>query len=140
MREFWLDVVDDDRYEVSNMGRVRNKRNGRILATHANRPNGYLRVTIDGKHKYIHRLVADAFFAGDHDNLDVNHIDGDKNNNFLGNLEWCTRKENTVHAFENGLRYPIVKNVVRCKFCRHRLVCELRPEGDDGFYCAYGER
>ena len=141
MREFWLDVKEDPRYEVSNLGNVRNKKTGRYLTPNANREDGYYRVTINGKHKYVHRLVADAFFDGDkHQKLDVNHIDGNKRNNTLPNLEYCTRKENIRHAFDTGLKYPSAVKVVRCAFCRNRHkhdICDGKP---DGFYCAYGER
>lgn len=140
--ERWIDAKDHPGYEVSNTGYVRNKKSGRILKGSLNKHGGYLRVGIDGKHYYIHRLVADSFYDGDMDHkyMDVNHIDGDKLNNELPNLEWMTRKENIDHAFIHGLKYPTVVKVVRCRFCRHRhefASCESKP---DWFYCADGER
>jgi hypothetical protein len=140
LREYWLDVKDVPNYEVSNLGNVRNKKTGRILRQMFNCEGGYLRVNIGGRHRYVHRLVADAFFDGDHSNCDVNHIDGNRTNNFIGNLEWCTRQENIHHAFDTGLRYPIHKNVVRCKFCRNRNEYDICYNKDDDFFCAYGER
>ena len=70
--------------------------------------DGYLTVTLwrDSKSKSyrVHRLVADAFIDNN-DNLEiVNHIDGNKKNNSVENLEWCNVKHNTNHAFSTGLR------------------------------------
>ncbi len=60
--------------------------------------SGYLAMNIGGKHKYVHRLVAEAFIPNP-DNLPcVNHKDGDKSNNHVDNLEWCTQLENVRHA------------------------------------------
>lgn len=141
MREFWLDVKDIPNYEVSNLGNVRNKKTGRVLQQMlSKKEDGYLRVNIGGKHKYIHRLVADAFFDGDHSGMCVNHIDGNKLNNHISNLEWCDTVDNVRHAQETGLRYPVVKNVVRCKFCKNRYNFYICDGKDDDFYCAYGER
>lgn len=105
-----------------------------------NRDGGYQRVNLDGRHRYIHRLVADAFFAGEHDGIDVNHIDGNRLNNDLTNLEWCTRKENIRHAYINGLKYPTVVKVVRCKFCKHRNDNDFCASQPDEFFCSDGER
>lgn len=140
MREIWLDIRDHPNYEVSNVGRVRNKKTNRLLKPVLNREGGYYRVSLNGRRYYIHRLVADAFFDGDHRDMDVNHIDGDRLNNNLSNLEWCTRKENIQHAFINGLRYPSVVRVVRCKFCIHRYESDFCTSRPDDFYCSEGER
>lgn len=140
VREHWIEVKGYSDYEVSNFGRVRNKKTGKILSQSLNRKGGYNRVSLNGEHKYVHRVVADSFYEGDHSKMDVNHIDGNKNNNDLRNLEWCTRKENIRHAFDTGLKFPSTIKVVRCKFCKHRYdydICEGKP---DGFYCSYGER
>lgn len=83
----WIDVEEDSNYEVSNLGDVRNKKTGRILKPHLNRPGGYLRVDINGEHKYIHRLVVNAFYDADIDGLYIKHLDGNKSNNAINNLE-----------------------------------------------------
>lgn len=109
MPELWLGIDEYPNYEVSSMGRVRNKNSGKILKPRPSR-NGYLRVSLYNKDygiakdKSIHRLVADAFYDGDHDLLDVNHINGEKDDNFVGNLEWCTRSDNLKHAYRTNLR------------------------------------
>ena len=100
-----------DHYEVSTLGDVRsldkyvngphgNKalKKGKLLSK-GRGGNGYLHVSIDGVSKSIHRLVACAFIKGD-TSLTVNHIDGDKKNNNVNNLEWCTHKEQNSHMVE----------------------------------------
>lgn len=73
--------------------------------------DGYEKVclvsTDNKRHRYsVHRLVLENFAPVDGmANLQVNHIDGDKTNNCLANLEWCTCKDNIAHAMVNNLRH-----------------------------------
>ena len=67
---------------------------------------GYVKVRIDKKDYFVHRLVAIAFLVNPENKETVNHIDGDKSNNHVSNLEWCTRSENTQHAYDIGLHKP----------------------------------
>lgn len=110
--EVWLNVKDFSNYEVSSNGRVRNKKTGKILKSELRK--GYPRITLNknniSKPYSVHRLVADTFFDGDHSNMQVNHIDGNKENNFIGNLEWCTCSENIKHSYDIGLREPPCPN------------------------------
>lgn len=93
--------------EVSDLGRAKsNLRDGRILKTSLDR-KGYhrLRMTIK-RQKYcfkLHRLVAQAFIPNPDNKPQVNHIDGNKDNNAASNLEWVTNKENAQHAVRTGL-------------------------------------
>lgn len=107
--EVWLIIKDFPDYEISNEGRIRNLKTGRIMKTSLN-TRGYENVCLrKNKTQYmkrVHRLVADTFYDGDHELYDVNHIDGDKTNNHIRNLEFCTRSENIIHAFNTGLRRP----------------------------------
>ena len=110
-------------YEISNTGKVRNLRRddknrtypGKILKPGRTK-NGYLFVllSVNGvtKNCMIHRLVAETFLHKVDENLEVNHIDGNKENNSVTNLEWCTRSYNLKHSIDNGLRYSQC-NIIR---------------------------
>lgn len=106
--EIWLESEDYPKYDISNTGKIRNRKTGRIMKTSIQH-NGYEQVSLRKDNKYytkrVHRLVADAFY-GHHDDLEVNHIDCNKLNNHIDNLEFCDRRANTLHAFAHGLRKP----------------------------------
>lgn len=116
----WKDIKGyEGLYQVSSFGVVRsldrlrkNKKRmslcrGRELVPDLNKTNGYLSVSLskDGKatRHYLHRLVAFAFVPNPGNKKQVNHKDGDKENNRKDNLEWATHKENAEHAADLGL-------------------------------------
>lgn len=105
-------------YEISNYGRVKRLQRVAVrgpgtvrtlkeLIRKTRLNQGYetlfLKNGAVNKNVKIHRLVAQEFIDNPHSKIEVNHKDGNKTNNYVGNLEWCTRKENAVHAFRNGL-------------------------------------
>ena len=104
--EEWLDIKENDNYEVSNLGQVRNKKTNKILKP--SNCGGYLSVGLSKNGKKttyrVHRLVSNAFINNEESKPQVNHLDKDKTNNDVNNLEWVTAKENIQHACNNGIR------------------------------------
>ena len=125
MKEIWKPIKDyEGLYEISNFGNVK------ILARNYTRYNyltkryniikvkekitqgtingGYRRICLTKnkveKNKHIHKLVAEAFIPNPNNYSYVNHIDGNKQNNYIDNLEWCTLYQNNTHAYKTGLR------------------------------------
>jgi hypothetical protein len=118
--EVWKDVVGyEGLYQVSNFGNVKSldrevAPNNRVpywrkgkICKQSKSNLGYMTVgfTVNGikVNKYIHRLVAEAFITNMNNYPQVNHIDCDKTNNRMYNLEWCTNSQNHIHASKNGL-------------------------------------
>ncbi len=109
--EAWKDVSNYDNYEVSNLGRVRNKKTSRILK--AGDIGGYYSVGLScGKTKSysVHQLVAQAFIPNLENKPQVNHIDKNGLNNKVTNLEWVTNKENSIHR-SNGVKQTTNQNL-----------------------------
>lgn len=114
--EYWARIEDTNgNYFVSNLGRIKSTdkyhirkdgkpifTNGKILKLSKD-TKGYLRVPLEGKTIKVHRAVAKAFIPNPYGFLEVNHINGDKTDNRVENLEWCNRKQNMEHAFASGL-------------------------------------
>lgn len=117
MKEIWKEVKEyEGKYEVSNLGRVKslnryveyNERGHFIkecILTLVDNGSGYFWVNLNkdnkGKQFYIHRLVAQAFI-GDIEGLTINHLDFNKSNNTVDNLEIVTMKENNKYSYDAG--------------------------------------
>ena len=89
-------------YIITENGEVINKHNNRKVKPQLN-GKGYLRVSIGKKLEFVHRLVAKTYIPNPDNKLQVNHKDGNKLNNCVGNLEWVTNQENRNHAIDNDL-------------------------------------
>jgi hypothetical protein len=84
----------------SNYGRIYYNGNSRHrhFLKQTKMKNGYLTISFNSKHIYVHRLVCESMIPNFEEKTHVNHIDGNKLNNYLNNLEWCTHLENIAHA------------------------------------------
>lgn len=135
LSEVWQDVDSFEDYQVSNLGNVRSKvragidgrkLQGVMLKPSVNNP-GYRYVVLrkNGKsyNRMIHRLVAETFL--NKSNQCVNHVDGDKSNNSVINLEWVSFSENRIHSNELGLS-PQKGSPIRTSI--------LTPDGEN-VYC-----
>jgi hypothetical protein len=98
----------ENRYKITTDGQVINLANNSYLTPILN-SNGYYKVSLaDGiaglKQKFIHQLVTEHFLPNPYKYTQVNHVNGDKLDNRLVNLEWCTPLQNIQHALKTGLR------------------------------------
>jgi hypothetical protein len=110
--EKWKQPEGLSKYRVSNKGRVKSfffSEEGRILKQVEDN-NGYLRISLTNDNRErktykVHRLVGKAFIPNPYNKPEINHIDCNKKNNKVENLEWVTSKENMRHAYNEGLLY-----------------------------------
>lgn len=111
IKEIWMDVVGyKNLYQVSNIGRVKRLKGNRCLSDrvlkHSSVGDGYCRVALckngNPKTRFVHRLVAIAFIPNPKNKATVNHIDSNRLNNRINNLEWMTMTENSNHGFLFG--------------------------------------
>jgi hypothetical protein len=130
-----------ENYQIDINGGVLNIKRGKFLKQETTR-NGYKRVQLwsGGKQKkaLVHRLVAEAFIQNNEKKETVNHIDGNKSNNFYKNLEWSTRSENQLHAYKIGLQKG--KCVSRPISEEHKKkLCGSRWKKEKHFYFIEGQ-
>lgn len=95
--EEWKTLFFDNGYEVSNLGRLRNKRT-KVIAKGTIKKNGYVDVSVNNQNYRLHRLVLQTWCPNeDYEELTVDHINGNRSDNRLENLRWATREENTAY-------------------------------------------
>lgn len=111
--EIWKQIPNFSRYEASNKGFLRStnyKNSGKTKVLKPKISGGYYKTMLlsdNGKYKTwsVHKWVA-LTWLGEAKGLEVNHINGDKTNNNVSNLEYCTRSENMIHAYRHNLEKP----------------------------------
>ena len=113
MQEIWKDIPNYfDKYQISNFGNVKSTnykstKKERIMKPTIN-SSGYYKIELykNGKSNiyYVHRLVALVFIPNPENKTQINHIDGNKTNNNVSNLEWVSVSENQIHAINLNLR------------------------------------
>lgn len=167
--EVWKDIKGyEGAYQVSNLGNVKSLRRehpvnkccrDRILKPQTQR--GYSRVMlwsgVDSRWESVHRLVAEAFLQNPENKQQVNHIDGNKRNNCVSNLEWVTPSENVRHSFdvlsrkkhtrkvicvETGEVFGSLKEVTQTTGIDYRHIpdcCKGRRERTGGFRWRYAD-
>lgn len=118
LKEIWKGVFYQGidltwRFECSNKGRIWNTFNKHIYIPHK-AGSGYYQIctTINGESKNVkvHKAIAESFIPNPDHLPAINHIDGNKENNCVENLEWCTYRENSIHAYKIGLMPPFILN------------------------------
>ena len=145
-KEIWKDIQGyEGLYQISNLGRIKSLE--RMIITSNNitkkisekilkpclRKNGYYSIVLqkNNKSKYytIHRLVAKEFIPNPNNLPQVNHKDGNKLNNNINNLEWCTNSDNTQHGYDNKLyKYKSRCHAINvlCGCCLDMMRCKSR--------------
>lgn len=153
----WKPVKGFPNYEIHLSGVVRHKRSlyEKIFTDNG---NGYLRTTLfrDGKQTtvYLHRIIAEAFIPNPLQLPQVNHKDGNKANNSVENLEWCTGSSNVIHknyvlkrgncravkCLETMIEYPSAAEAEKETGCNHRHIsecCRNKRKSCGGFHWEY---
>jgi hypothetical protein len=136
--EQFKEIKGFERYKVSSFGRVFGVSGEEISQRKAT--NGYLRVNLrKGDVPYekptvmaVHRLVAEAFIPEIEGKSYVNHIDGNKHNNRIENLEWCTPKENSTHAWNTKPEYRAfcMENIKKTHFANGKRIKVVFASGE----------
>ena len=114
--EIWKQIVikdkDTSNYYVSSLGRFKNSK-GIIMKDYKPHHSGYIYVRVNNDKYALHRLVAFTFLENPENKEYVNHIDGNKTNNSLANIEWNTPRENSLHSHKTGLTKCFTRKITQ---------------------------
>lgn len=130
MIEIWKPYLLDQKYLISNLGRIKSLRINKIMKQQTDR-YGYKYISLKGnvnKKKKVHRLVAETFIDNFENKEQVNHKDGNKNNNCVENLEWVTCRENLKHLYNILPEGKKLKTKVSERFKGKKLSEETRQK------------
>lgn len=130
MFEVWKNIKGFEKYQISNYGNVKSFcHNREKILKHKIGKFGYHRVTLYGNkkmhYKLVSRLVGFAFIENNNNYPDINHIDGNKSNNRIDNLEWCTKQYNSLHYAKYFRKKRIGQDHNRAKL-NNEKVLEIR--------------
>ena len=138
MNKDWTGNSKTTFYDIPSFkGRLKINKNGEVFSLITNKvlktnflPSGYEIIVLMLKNPrrtktlYIHRLLAETFLENPTNKLYVNHIDGNKKNNTLENLEWATPAENNIHAYRTGLRIPKTEGILNLNISKRKFDTE----------------
>ena len=154
INEIWKDIKDfEGKYQVSNLGRVKSlyqqNQYGIYYKETILKPSlhkqGYLKVTLSNRQSkkicFIHRMVAQVFLPNPDNLPEVNHIDEDKQNNCVSNLEWCTAKYNSnygtkIERHRKLISKPIIQTTLDGAFIR-KIDSASEAEKEFGYKSSY---
>lgn len=136
----WKDIIGyENEYQINQFGEIRTLKDSpklkkyNVLKPQINKKNGYVYQMLykNGKEKLlrVHRLVAMAFLPNPNNLPQVNHKDGNKQNNSVDNLEWCEQSYNMKHAYKNGLQIPSEnqrKAIINTNKLKQKKVCQIK--------------
>ena len=136
----WKDIVGyENEYQINQFGEIRTLKDSPklkkydVLKPQISKRNGYVYQMLykNGKEKLlrVHRLVAMAFLPNPNNLPQVNHKDGNKQNNSVDNLEWCEQSDNMKHAYKNGLQIPSENQrraIINTNKLKQKKVCQIK--------------
>ena len=127
-------LKEDNRFEITKCGVIRNVRTGQVKSQYIS-STGYMMITISKNNKSmpcrVHRLLANNFIDNPYNLREVNHIDGNKLNNDLSNLEWVNHLDNMRQAFRTGLANNSNEKNGMAKLTKE-LVAEIKEKLNQG--------
>ena len=140
IRTQWCDIIGyENEYQINQFGEIRTLKDSPklkkydVLKPQISKRNGYVYQMLykNGKEKLlrVHRLVAMAFLPNPNNLPQVNHKDGNKQNNSVDNLEWCEQSDNMKHAYKNGLQIPSEnqrKAIINTNKLKQKKVCQIK--------------